>query len=87
VLDAGWLPIRLSILADPEVQQAATNAAVVLEQARHPYNSFVTPDYDAVTHALGMEIQRALAGEKTAAEALNDGSAAVEALVLTRLSR
>src|SRR5215218_357764 len=25
VLDTGWLPIRLSVLADPEVQQSATN--------------------------------------------------------------
>jgi multiple sugar transport system substrate-binding protein len=35
VLDTGWLPIRLSVLADPEVQAKAPNAAVVLEQAMH----------------------------------------------------
>jgi multiple sugar transport system substrate-binding protein len=87
VLDTGWLPIRLSVLADPEVQQSATNAAVVLEQAQHPYDSFVTPDYDDVTDVLGSEIQQALAGAKTAAEALRDASDQVEAIVAERLSR
>jgi multiple sugar transport system substrate-binding protein len=86
LLDTGWLPARLSVLADPEVQQAATNAAVVLEQAKHPYNSFLTPDYDAVTGVLGVEIQKALAGEKTAAEALHDGSDAVKAILAKRPS-
>ena len=70
VLDTGWLPIRLSVLEDPEVQKALPNAAVVLEQAQHPYDSFVTPDYNEVTQAIGTEIQRALQGEKTAEEAL-----------------
>jgi multiple sugar transport system substrate-binding protein len=85
LLDTGWLPVRLSVLADPEVQQAATNAAVVLEQARHPYDSFVTPDYDAVTQVLGTEIQQALAGTKTAAEAIRDASDEVGAIVTERL--
>ena len=49
------------MLADPEVQTSAPNAAVVLEQATHPYDSFVTPDYNEVTVALGTEIQKALA--------------------------
>ena len=53
MIDTGWLPIRLSVLADPEVQKAAPNAAVVLEQAKHPYDSFVTPDYNQVTTAIG----------------------------------
>lgn len=38
-IDTGWLPIRLSTLGDPEVQAALPNAAVVLEQATHPYDS------------------------------------------------
>jgi multiple sugar transport system substrate-binding protein len=87
ILDTGWLPARLSVLADPEVQRAATNASIVLEQAKHPYNSFLTPDYDAVTRVLGIEIQKALAGEKTAAQALKDGSDAVTAIVVKRPSR
>jgi multiple sugar transport system substrate-binding protein len=45
VLDTGWLPIRLSVLGDPEVQAKAPNAAVVLEQAKHPYDSFVTASW------------------------------------------
>ena len=53
-----------AILEDPEVQQGAPNAAVVLEQAQHPYDSFVTPDYNEVTQVIGTEIQRRV-GVKT----------------------
>src|SRR5512142_2538129 len=74
VLDTGWLPIRLSVLNDPEVQAAAPNAAVILEQAKHPYDSFVTPDYNAVTTAIGTEIQKALAGSQSAADAIKNAS-------------
>jgi multiple sugar transport system substrate-binding protein len=84
VLDTGWLPIRLSVLEDPEVQKGAPNAAVVLEQAQHPYDSFVTPDYNEVTQAIGTEIQRALQGEKTAAGALQDASDQVTEIVNQR---
>ena len=84
VLDTGWLPIRLSVLEDPEVQSGAPNAAVVLEQAQHPYDSFVTPDYTEVTLAIGTEIQRALQGEKTAEQALQDASDQVTEIVAAR---
>jgi multiple sugar transport system substrate-binding protein len=84
VLDTGWLPIRLSVLEDPEVQEAASNAAVVLEQARNPYESFVTPDYNQVTQVLGSEIQKALQGEQTAAETLQIASDAVAEIVQQR---
>lgn len=85
VLDTGWLPIRLSVLNDPEVQQVATNAAVVLEQAQHPYDSYVTPDYNAVTTALGVEIQKALSGTQSAADALKNASDQVTEIVKKRL--
>lgn len=85
VLDTGWLPIRLSVLQDPEVQAQATNAAVVLEQANHPYDSFVTPDYNQVTQVIGTEIQKALSGEQTASEALTAAQAAVTDIVKARL--
>jgi multiple sugar transport system substrate-binding protein len=84
VLDTGWLPIRLSVLEDPEVQKGAPNAAVVLEQAQHPYDSFVTPDYNEVTQAIGTEIQRALQGDKTVEEALQDASDRVTEIVSQR---
>lgn len=83
-IDTGWLPIRLSVLEDPEVQAAAPNAATVLEQARLPYDSFVTPDYNEVTQALGTEIQKAIQGAKTPEEALADASDLVAAIVATR---
>lgn len=83
-IDTGWLPIRLSTLADPEVQQALPNASVVLEQATHPYQSYVTPDYNEVTVALGTEINKALAGRSTAKEAMAEASDLVSAIVKTR---
>jgi multiple sugar transport system substrate-binding protein len=86
VLDTGWLPIRLSVLNDPEVQAAAPNAAVILEQAKNPYDSFVTPDYNAVTTALGVEIQKALSGTQTASEALQNASDQVTEIVKKRAS-
>ena len=84
VLDTGWLPIRLSVLNDPEVQAAAPNAAVVLEQATHPYDSYVTPDYNAVTTAIGVEIQKALAGSQSAQDAITTASDLVTEIVKKR---
>jgi multiple sugar transport system substrate-binding protein len=84
-IDTGWLPIRLSVLADPEVQAAAPNAVVVSEQATHPYDSFVTPDYNEVTQALGTEVQKALRGDKSVADALKDASDNVTSIVKKRL--
>ncbi len=86
VLDTGWLPIRLSVLADPEVQAKAPNAAVVLEQAKHPYDSFVTPDYNEITVAVGTEVQKALQGTKTAAQAIAEAHDLVTAIVKRRKS-
>jgi len=84
VLDTGWLPIRLSVLNDPEVQAAAPNAASILEQAKYPYDSYVTPDYNEVTTAIGVEIQKALAGSMTAAEAIKSASDLVTEIVKKR---
>ena len=84
VLDTGWLPIRLSVLNDPEVQAVAPNAAVILEQAKHPYDSFVTPDYNAVTTAIGVEVQKALAGSQSAADAIKNAADQVTEIVKKR---
>jgi len=84
VLDTGWLPIRLSVLNDPEVQAAAPNAAVILEQAKNPYDSFVTPDYNAVTTAIGVEVQKALASSQSAADAIQNASDQVTEIVKNR---
>jgi len=84
VIDTGWLPIRLSVLADPEVQKAAPNAAAVLEQATHPYDSFVTPDYTQVTTAIGTEIQKALAGSQSAKDAIQASADQVTAIAKKR---
>ena len=83
-IDTGWLPIRLSVLNDPEVQAKSANAATVLEQARFPYDSFVTPDYNEVTQALGTEIQKALAGEQDAALTLQTASDLVTEIIKRR---
>jgi multiple sugar transport system substrate-binding protein len=83
-IDTGWLPIRLSVLGDPEVQKALPNAAVVLEQANHPYDSYVTPDYNEVTVALGTEINKALAGKSSAKDAIAEAANLVAAIVKKR---
>jgi len=83
-IDTGWLPIRLSVLGDPEVQKALPNAAIVLEQANHPYDSYVTPDYNEVTVALGTEINKALAGKSTAKDAIAEAANLVAAIVKKR---
>ena len=83
-IDTGWLPIRLSVLGDPEVQKALPNAAVVLEQANHPYDSYVTPDYNEVTVALGTEVNKALAGKSSAKDAIAEAANLVAAIVKKR---
>jgi multiple sugar transport system substrate-binding protein len=84
VLQTGWLPILTSVLSDPEVQKAAPNAEVILEQRKYPCNSFLTPDYTQVTQAIGSEVQAALQGNKTAAQAIADSSESVRAIVAAR---
>jgi multiple sugar transport system substrate-binding protein len=84
VLDTGWLPIRLSVLNDPEVQKVATNAATVLKQAQSPYDSFVTPDYNQITDTMGREIQKALQKTQTAAETIKKSEELVTAIINKR---
>ncbi len=86
VIDTGWLPIRLSVLNDPEVQKAATNAATVLEQAKAPYDSFVTPDYNEITDTMGREIQKALQGSQSAADTIKKSEELVTAIIKKRKS-
>jgi ABC-type glycerol-3-phosphate transport system substrate-binding protein len=83
-IDTGWLPIRLSVLNDPEVQEKSANAKVVLEQAQHPYDSFITPDYNEVTIAISTELQKALQGQQDAATTVKNASEAVKAIVARR---
>jgi multiple sugar transport system substrate-binding protein len=84
VLKTGWLPILNSVLKDPEVQKAAPNAQAVLEQRNSPCNSFITPDYTQITQAIGSEVQAALQGNKTAAQAMTDADKSVRAIVSAR---
>jgi multiple sugar transport system substrate-binding protein len=83
-IDTGWLPIRLSVLNDPEVQEKSANAAIVLEQAQHPYDSYVTPDFTEVTIALSTEIQKALTGQQDAATAIANMDEQLRAIVARR---
>lgn len=80
----GWLPIRLSAFADKQVQQACPNGAVVAQQAAHPYSSFLTPDYDDVTRAIGVELISALSGKIKPKAALSAAAASVNAIIKSR---
>ena len=59
---------------------------MVLEQAQHPYDAFVTPDYNEVTVAIGTEIQKALQGSKSPEDALADAATQVTDIVSQRLA-
>lgn len=83
-LETDWLPIRRSVLEEVEIQEALPHAAVVLAQSEHPFSSFLTPDYDAITRVVGAEIIQALHGAKTPAQALSDASEAVTTIVQAR---
>jgi multiple sugar transport system substrate-binding protein len=48
-------------------------------------DSFVTPDYNEVTVAVGTEVQKALQGQKTAAQAIADAQDQVAAIVKRRM--
>lgn len=79
--DIGWLPARLSVLEDPAVQESTPVAAAIREQANAPFASFVTDNFMAVTDVIGLEIQRALRGEQTAAQALTVAEEAIRPLL------
>ena len=76
-LTTGALPVRLSVLEDPAVVEAAPQATVVREQLRSPYDNFLTPNYAVVTAVIGAEIAAAMRGSKTPGQALR---AAADAL-------
>jgi multiple sugar transport system substrate-binding protein len=79
-LETGALPARLSVLEDGDVQRLAPHAATVREQLRHPINSFLTPNYDAVTTLIGERVASALRGEVSPAAALREAAGAVATL-------
>jgi multiple sugar transport system substrate-binding protein len=80
----GWLPIRRSAYDDERVTRACPQATVVAQQAQHPYSSFLTPDYDAITEALGREIIKALASKESPKVALAVAAHNVNAIVNAR---
>ncbi len=79
--DTGWLPSRRSVLADPDIQTANPVAAIVLDQADSPFDSFVTPNYMAITDLIGREIQKALRLEQSAAQALRSAKSSIQPLI------
>ena len=82
-LTTGVLPVRLSVLEDPAVIEAAPQAAVVREQMRHPYDNFLTPDYAVVTAVIGEQIAAAMRGSKSPGTALRDAADALRELAAT----
>ena len=56
----------------------------MLEQAQHPYDSFVTPDYNQVTQVIGTEVQKTLQGSKTPKQAMQESFDQVTAIVKKR---
>ena len=79
-LTTGALPVRLSVLEDPDVIAAAPQAAVVREQMRSPYDNFLAPNYAVLTAVVGGEIAAAMGGEKEPARALRDAATTLRGL-------
>jgi len=86
-LTTGALPVRLSVLEDPAVIEAAPQAAVVREQMRYPYDNFLTPNYAVVTAVLGTEIAAAMRGAKPPGQALRDAADTLRELARTTPTR
>lgn len=84
-LTTGALPVRLTVLEDSAVVEAAPQAAVVREQMRSPYDNFLTPNYAVVTSVIGAEIAAAMRGSKTPGAALRDAADALRELARTTL--
>lgn len=80
--DTGWLPARLSVLADADIQSINALAPVLLEQAKSPFDSFVIPNYLAITNTLGQHLQKAARKELSAAQALQAAKLAIEPLLI-----
>lgn len=83
-VSTGWLPIRRSALVDRRVIEACPYAVVALQQASHPYSSFLTPDYASITNAVGTEIIKALSGKESPKLALAAAARSVNAIVKAR---
>jgi multiple sugar transport system substrate-binding protein len=80
LIEAGWLPWSLKVLDDPQVQ---TNGAarVFREQSKYPMSRFGAPWYTEVQDILGRNVMRAVQGQQTVDQALDDTAAKAKEII------
>ncbi len=75
------LPVRMSVLADPEVQTTNPVAAITSEQANYPASRFGSPVYFDVAAVFDEQIQNMKNGDISPQEALEMSAADSQALL------
>ena len=75
------LPVRMSVLADPEVQAMNPVAAITSEQANYPASRFGSPVYFDVAAVFDEQIQNMKNGDISPQEALEMAAADSQALL------
>jgi multiple sugar transport system substrate-binding protein len=80
-LNTTQLPVRMSVLADPEVQSMNPTAAITSEQANFPASRFGSPVYFDVAAVFDEQIQNMKNGDISPQEALEMAAADSQALL------
>lgn len=70
----GRIPADLKMLADGEILKKMPHVKSVAEQIQYPYGMFRHPKATAITDTVAREIQQALSGKKSPAQALKDAA-------------
>jgi multiple sugar transport system substrate-binding protein len=80
-IETGWLPWSYSVLEDPAVQEANRPAVIFQEQSQYPINRFGAPWYTEAQDIIGLNVHRAMFGEKSIDQALDDAQVEMEKIV------
>jgi len=79
----GWMPIRKSVLADPEIQTSNPVAGVLLEQAKYKSDARFPPEWSAIKVRISPIIRDCVKGDVTPTEALKN----IETIILEEIKK
>ena len=80
-INHGWLPVRQSVIEDPEVQAANPIMEHYAEQAKFPATRFPAPWYSETMDILGNEVRSAMVDGKDPKQALDDAEKAMKEVI------
>jgi multiple sugar transport system substrate-binding protein len=80
-INTGWMPVRQSVFADPELRKANPLVAQTEQQIQYPVYRFAAPYAEEVTNAVGPEILKVVKLEKDPQAAIKDAVAAAKEIV------